>query len=321
MSKYRFWRRTGAILAVLALFHTATGARAATVAITAIVEHADLDTVRDGVRDALAADGFIVGQNLELLYETADADPAKATDIARRFAATRPDVIVAISAPAAAAVVREVYDIPVVIAAMTQASADAILDTGRRHRNIAGRVEAPPYAEQLATISEIAPQTTTVLVPFNQGDAASRAIALALREIDDSVDFTIRTVPIEPGGVVNRLGELAAPNTAIFLPNDKSLDLPIEDIAAFAAESGLLMVAGTAEAVARGAVATVTHDPYSLGWQVGEAVSRLLDGAKPRDVAIRPANATFLILNKKAAENSGIELPPALLDRAGIVHE
>ena len=79
--------------------------------------------------------------------------------------------------------------------------------------------------------------------------------------------------------------------------------------------------ATSAEAVARGAVATVTHDPYALGWQVGEAVSRILNGAKPRDVAIRRASATFAILNKQAAEDSGIELQAALLDRAGIVHE
>ena len=321
MGKYRFWRRGSAILAILLLIAPAARAREVVVAITAIIEHTGLDTVRDGVRDALAADGFIVGQNLLILYETADADPAKAIDIARRFEAAQPDVIVAISAPAAAAVVREVHDLPVVITAMTQASADEILATRRRHRNIAGRVETAPYAEQLEIIAEIAPQTATVLVPFNQGDAKSEAIAQALRDIESTTDFTIRTVPAEPGEIVLRLRELAAPNTAIFLPDDNTMDLPIEEIAALAADSGLLMVAGNAEAVARGAVATVTHDPYALGWQVGEAVSRILNGAKPRDVAIRRASATFVILNKKAAADSGIELQAALLDRAGIVHE
>ncbi|MHA1566619.1 MAG: ABC transporter substrate-binding protein [Alphaproteobacteria bacterium] len=321
MSKYRLWRQASAILAILILSQSAAGAREVTVAITAIIEHANLDTVRDGVRDALAADGYIVGQNLVFLYETADADPAKATDIARRFAAARPDVIVAISAPAAAAVVREVYDLPVVIAAMTQASADAILSTRRRHRNIAGRVETAPYAEQLGIIAEIAPQTTLVLVPVNQADTTSQAIAQAVREAGKAMDFVIRPVPAEPGEIVRHLRELLAPNTVIFLPDDKTMDLPIEEIAALAAESGLLMVAGNPEAVARGAVATVTHDPYALGWQVGEAVSRILNGAKPRDVAIRPASAKFLILNKQAAADSGIEFAPALLERAGIVHE
>ncbi len=322
MIQSRFWRFGAAILAALTIAPASlAGDREVTVAITSIVEHAALDTVRDGVRDALAAKGYVIGQNLTFLYESADADPDKALDIARRFAAARPDVIVAISAPAARAVIGEVEDLPVVITALTQKSADEILATRRRTRNVAGRVEVTPYVEQLEIIAEIAPQTTLVLAPYNQRDPGSRAIATKLRQVDDTMSFTVRPVPLaEARDVVPQLRQLIGQNTAIFLPDDSTLDLPIEEIAAMAAQSGLLVVAGNAEAVARGATATVTHDPYAVGWQAGEAVALILDGAKPRDVAIRPANATYLILNKQAAENSGIELRPALLERAAIVH-
>ncbi len=320
--RFRRWGASVVFAVAASLAVPAAGARDVTVAITAIVEHTALDTVRDGIRDALAAAGYIVGQNLNILYETADADSAKATAIARRFAAARPDVVVAISAQTAKAVIGEVKNLPVVITAVTQETANAILKSRRRSRNIAGRVETVPYLEQLSIVAEIAPETTVVLAPYNQRDPASRAIATKLREVDDTMDFIVRPIPVSrPSEVILRLRELIAPNMAIFLPDDTTMDMPVEEIAALAAEFGLPVIAGSAEAVARGALATVVYDPYTVGWQAGEAVSRILDGAKPRDVAIRRANATHLILNKQAAEDSGIELRAELLDRAGTVLE
>ena len=51
----------------------------ATVAVTAIVEHPALEATRDGLRDALAEHGYVVGENLEFVYQTAQGNPATAT--------------------------------------------------------------------------------------------------------------------------------------------------------------------------------------------------------------------------------------------------
>ena len=60
---------TAAAIATLAFVQPAL-ARDVTGKVTAIVEHPALDAVRDGVKDALAAGGFKVGENLTFNYES-----------------------------------------------------------------------------------------------------------------------------------------------------------------------------------------------------------------------------------------------------------
>ena len=75
------------------------------VAITAIVEHPALDSVRDGVKEALAAAGYEDGKNLKWQYQSAQGNTGTAAQIARKFVGDNPDAIVAIATPSAQAVV------------------------------------------------------------------------------------------------------------------------------------------------------------------------------------------------------------------------
>ena len=64
------------------------------VAITAIVEHPALDSVRDGVKEALAAAGYEDGKNLKWQYQSAQGNTGTAAQIARKFVGDKADVIV-----------------------------------------------------------------------------------------------------------------------------------------------------------------------------------------------------------------------------------
>ncbi|MDB5990749.1 MAG: transporter substrate binding family protein, partial [Herbaspirillum sp.] len=61
------------------------------VEVTAIVEHAALDAVRDGVKDQLKADGFEEGKNLKFAYQSAQGNTGTAAQIAHKFVGDRPD--------------------------------------------------------------------------------------------------------------------------------------------------------------------------------------------------------------------------------------
>ena len=89
------------------------------VAITAIVEHPALDSVRDGVKEALAAAGYEDGKNLKWQYQSAQGNTGTAAQIARKFVGDKSDVIVAIATPSAQAVVAATKDIPLVYSAVT----------------------------------------------------------------------------------------------------------------------------------------------------------------------------------------------------------
>src|SRR5690606_39206065 len=105
--------------ASLLLSGSAIAQEAAHVAVTASVEHPALDAVRDGVRDGLIEAGYKEGENLEFTYESAQGNPATAAQIAREFAGSSPDVIVAIATPSAQAAAGASRTIPIVFSAVT----------------------------------------------------------------------------------------------------------------------------------------------------------------------------------------------------------
>ena len=97
----------------------ALGADEHFVATTQIVEHPALDACRQGVQDELRDRGFVAGTNLKWVYESAQGNPATASQVARKFAGEKPDVIVAIATPSAIAAAAAARDIPIVFSAVT----------------------------------------------------------------------------------------------------------------------------------------------------------------------------------------------------------
>ena len=89
------------------------------VAVTAIVEHPALDSVRDGVLDALHEAGYTEGKNLKWQYQSAQGNTGTAAQIARKFIGDQPDAIVAIATPSAQAAVAGTKRVPIVFSAVT----------------------------------------------------------------------------------------------------------------------------------------------------------------------------------------------------------
>ncbi|WP_304440223.1 ABC transporter substrate-binding protein, partial [Oleiphilus sp. HI0079] len=89
------------------------------VSITQIVEHPALDSVRQGVKDVLAEAGYREGENLKWEYQSAQGNPTTAAQIAKKFAGSNPDVIVAIATPSAQAMVASARSSNIIFSAVT----------------------------------------------------------------------------------------------------------------------------------------------------------------------------------------------------------
>ena len=68
---------------------------------------AGAEAMRDGLRDALKAVGFVEGRNLKMLVETVVDDEQRLSQQALNLVLGRPDVLVALSIPAAQALMRK----------------------------------------------------------------------------------------------------------------------------------------------------------------------------------------------------------------------
>ena len=84
------WMSLGALALAVAAISPAS-AQQKSVAVTAIVEHPALDSVRDGVQAALKEAGFESGKNLKWQYQSAQGNTGTAAQIARKFVGDNPD--------------------------------------------------------------------------------------------------------------------------------------------------------------------------------------------------------------------------------------
>ena len=152
------------------------------VAITAIVEHPALDAVRKGVEEQLAADGYKVGTNLTIDFQSAQGNTATAGQIAKKFAGDKPDVIVAIATPSAQSVVAATREVPVVFAAVTDPVAAKLVTSWEPSgTNVTGVSDELPLEPQIDLMKKLVPNVKAVGYVYSPGEVNSTVILEKLK--------------------------------------------------------------------------------------------------------------------------------------------
>jgi putative ABC transport system substrate-binding protein len=301
----------------------ALGQEQKSVAVTAIVEHPALDAARDGIRDELEAEGWVIGQNLEFSYESAQGNPATAAQIARQLVGDAPDVIVPISTPSAQAVVAATKDIPVVFTAVTDPlGAKLVNSLEQPGGNVTGMSDLSPIGLHLDLIKEIMPAAARLGVIYNPGEANS----VTLVELIE-LEAPLRDLAVIEAAAPRSADVLAAAQSlvgnvdAIYVPTDNTVVTALEAIVKVGTDNRLPVFAGDTDSVPRGAIAALGFNYYDLGRQTGKIVARVLNGEPPGEIEVQGIEITQLFVNPAAAEAMGLELPAAVVERAKVVVE
>ena len=311
---------SAAVLAVAGLSLPAA-AQDVTVATTAIVEHPALDAARDGVRDELAAAGYVEGKNLRFLYESAQGNPATAAQIARKFVGEAPDVIVPIATPSAQAVVSATKDIPVVFTAVTDPlGAKLVGDMMKPGGNVTGMTDLSPIGKHLDLIKEVMPAATSVGVPFNPGEANSVTLMALIKQEAPARGLTVVEAPATKSSeVLGAAQSLVGKVDVIYVPTDNTIVTALEAVVKVGIDNQVPVFAGDTDSVPRGAIAAVGFNYYDIGRQTGKIVVRVLKGESPGDIAVEGVEITELYVNPAMAKKMGVTLPDALVSRAKVV--
>ncbi len=310
---------TAAGVASIALAWSAQAlAQNVVVAATAIVEHPALDACRDGVRDELAASGYVEGQNLTFVYETAQGSPATAAQIARKFVGDAPNVIVPISTPSAQAVVAATSDIPVVFTAVTDPlGAKLIGNADRPGGNVTGMSDLSPIGKHLELIREITPAAVRIGVPYNPGEANSVTLLELLKSHAGEEGMEIVEAPSpRSADVLQATQSLVGKVDAIYVPTDNTVVSAFEAVVGVGVDNGIPVYAGDTDSVPRGAIAALGFNYYDIGRQTGRIVVRVLKGESPGDIAVEGVEITELFVNPGMAERMGVTIPAAVIARA-----
>jgi len=291
---------------------------AQSVAVTSIVEHPALDSVRDGVKQALAAAGYTEAKGLKWQFQTAQGNTAIAAQIARKFVGDKPDVIVAIATPSAQAVVAATKSIPVVYSAVTDpVAAQLVPSMDPSGTNVTGVSDALALDRQVALIKKVVPQAKRVGMVYNPGEANSVVVVKRLRELLPKSGMSLveataaRTVDV---GAAAR--SLVGKVDVIYTNTDNNVVSAYEALVKVGIDAKIPLVASDTDSVKRGAIAALGVNYHDLGVQTGKMVVKILKGQKPGDLASETSDKLELFINPGAAKKQGVELSDAFVKSA-----
>lgn len=296
------------------------------IGIAQIVEHPSLDEARRGFLDALAANGYKEGENLVVDYHNAQNDMNTLNTIANNLRSDNPDLILAIATPTAQAIANATQGtgIPVLFTAVTDpVSAGLVKSLEEPGTNLTGTTDMAPVAEQIALIKKIKPDVKSIGVLYNTSEINSSVQLEIAKEAAQKLGLEIVEAGVTSTNEVDlAVKSLVGKVQAIYIPTDNTVVSALEAVLNVAEKNKIPVISSERDSVKRGAVATLGLDYYKLGQQTGEMAVKILKGeATPEKMPVQGQNQQDVILNLKAAEAMGVNIPQELIDQAAEIIE
>jgi putative ABC transport system substrate-binding protein len=308
------------VLAVTLLFSCAGGKK--TVGLAKFVAHPALDAVEQGIIDVIKA----AKPEVEIDAQNSNADMATAAQIAQRFKERKVAVAVGIATPTAQALVNQIKDRPVVFSVVTDPVAAGLVDSmSVGGANVTGTSDMTPVAEQLDLLLSMAPVKRLGHL-YSSGEANSVAIAELVKNYCEAkgIEFVEATIT-NSSEAKSALLAISDRIDGLYLGNDNTVFSALAAVSEVTLSKKIpLMSADPSSAETIPVLAALGYDYYQMGRATGEIVVKILDGAKTKDIPpFLPTDpsALVLVLNKDVAAALGLELDPALLERAKILVE
>ena len=304
----------------LILLATAVAGTAKTVniGIAQIAEHPALDAARQGFVDRLAELGYQEGQQVVYDVRNAQGDMATAQTIARKFVADGVDMILAIATPTAQAAANVTNKIPILITAVTDPEAAGLVKSNASPGpNVTGTSDLNPVAEQIALVKTLNPQARRLGVVYNAGETNSVVQVDLARQAARSEGMTlVEATASNTSEVLQAAQSLVGRVDAIYVPTDNTVVSALESVIMVTERAKIPLIAGEADSVRRGAIATLGIDYYRLGRQTADMAVQVLKGSDPATMPIQYQQELRLIINLQAAERMGVKIPQSLIDKA-----
>lgn len=307
-----------AVSTCLLLLNPLSSIAETSIAITQIVEHPALDSVRNGVKDELAAAGLKEGKNLRWNYESAQGNSAIAAQIAKKFAGDSPDVIVAIATPSAQTMAAAARNTPIVFSAVTDpVGAKLVSNMQKPGKNITGVTDLTPIDKHMELVKRVVPSAKTVGVIFNPGEANSITLLELVKKYAPMHGMeVVEASASKSSEVLSAARSLVGKADVIYIPTDNTVVSAFSAVVKVGQAAKLPVIAGDTDSVKQGAVAALGFNYYDVGRQTGKIVLQILNGEKPGSIAVQGVEKMDLFVNPESAKKMGITLDDSLIAEA-----
>ena len=297
-----------------------------TIGVAQYAVHGSLDNCREGFLKGLAEEGFVEGENLEVIYENANGDGSLSGQIITNFVSNNVDMVCAIATPIAQSAysVTKRSDIPVIYTAVTDpVLAELATEDQMPVGNITGTSDKLPVSEQLSMIREILPDAKTVGILYSTNEVNSQVAIEEYKKAAPEFGLEIVESGISTSADIPLAAEqLAAKVDCISNLTDNNVVSSLPVVLEAASKNGIPVFGSEIEQVKRGCLAAMGLDYIALGEQTGRMAAQVLKGEKEAsEMPYELIEGAAFYGNTEAAENLGIELPESLTSSAAELFE
>ncbi|MBU4262672.1 MAG: ABC transporter substrate-binding protein [Proteobacteria bacterium] len=276
----------------------------------------------EGFKAGLREKGYIEGENISYLFN-GPTEKIEALDAAMdRLLAGQPDLIFAVTTPAACAARRatRANNIPVVFAPVNDPIAAGLTQSIKHPgENITGVMVADSEGKRLQWTTEIAPYIQTVLLPYNPNDKSSMKSLQNVRAAGAVLGLKIIAEEVRNNKDIRALiNHCPEGIDSIFLPCDALIESRIDDFVALSLAKKIILSVTRREMLEKGALFNYGFDSFKLGKQAARLADQILKGTKPEDLPIEIAEEYF-DLNLKTADAIGLPISEYILRLAHLL--
>lgn len=284
------------------------------VSIIQIVDHPSLNQVRDTCINYLYTK--YNPQELRITTDSAQGNISLVSQIAKKRISENPDVIVAISTPAAQTIKNGDHNkkIPLIFSAVADPiSANLIENSNSPEGYVTGVTDNQPLEEQASLIRDVIPSIKKIGFLYNSGEINSSKIIIRMRKLLADIKH-IDAIVTNSSMIKTSIERLAAEKVdAIYVPLDNTVVSAFNSVVKVANKYKIPIFTADPDLVKQGALASIGNNYGDVGLLTGELVSKVLEGEPVRDIPVRSPDTPKLYLNKKEASIIGINFSQSLL--------
>jgi ABC-type uncharacterized transport system substrate-binding protein len=270
--------------------------------------------------------GWTVGRNVQIDYRWGAADPNHIPKGALELVALAPDVIMATSSPATAALLQATRTVPIVFVQVADpVGAGLVASLAQPGGNATGFsvFEYGISVKWLELLKEIAPRVTRAAILRDPTIAAGIGQMGAMQGVAPGFGMELHPLGVRDAGEIERAIAAFArsANAGLIVTASPLTVVHRELIISLAVRYRLPAVYPLRFFVTDGGLISYGPDSIDPYRRAAGYVDRILKGEKPADLPVQAPTKYELVINLKTAKALGIEIPPTVLARADQVIE
>jgi ABC-type uncharacterized transport system substrate-binding protein len=266
-----------------------------------------------GMLDQLDKEGYSEGA-VKFTIENAKGSHVKATEMARKFAAAKLDLVIAMGTLATTAVMKEIKAVPVVFCMVYDPiEAGIARDWKSSGNNSTGATPRLPPSILVQRLKEFAP-VKRVAVLYTPGEKNTEAQLKDLQVLQANAQIKVVAVPLaKKEEVAQILPEVVHTADAIYLTGGSVIGATLPMIVDSANRAKVITITHLDDLVKNGVLMGVCVDSYLVGRLAGEKAVKVMKGVRPSSIPIDAPKKIDLILNMKSVKAGQFQVPSGFM--------